>query len=34
MEGNGKLDFWMILYIFGVIIKDFWKIFEEFWRRE
>ena len=27
-EGNGEFDFW----IFGVILEDFWRFFEEFWK--
>ena len=32
MEGNGEFDFWIILRIFGDILEDFWRSFEEFWR--
>ena len=29
MEGNGGFDFWVI---FGAILEEFWRFFEEFWR--
>ena len=32
MEGNGDFDFWSFLRIFGDILEDFWRIFEEFLR--
>ena len=32
MEGNGEFHFWVIFRIFGDILDDFWRIFEEFWR--
>ena len=33
MEGSGEYHFWVIFSrIFGDILDDFWRIFEEFWR--
>ena len=33
MVGNGEFEFWVIfLRIFGDILEDFWRIFEEFGR--
>ena len=32
MDGNGEFDFWVISEVFGDILEDFWRTFEEFSR--